>query len=104
MSFQSKFEGTHQNVWDPSSIASFRKCPQYYKLSYLDNWTSKHPPAYLPWGTAWHAMLETWYKLRAQDMPQPEARIEVIKELLLKYRDFVWDEGDNAHTTKIAVF
>lgn len=71
-----------QFAWDSTSLGAFKTCPQYYKYSIIDGYSSKHENVHLTFGIAMHSALETYDRERALGADHEEATRCAVRRAL----------------------
>jgi len=82
-------EGTKiQYIWDATSIEYYKRCPRLYYYKMICGYQSEDEDIHLRWGQEYHTALHQYEQLKASGLDHDECLWHVIKELLLRTREW----------------
>lgn len=82
-SFSQKMPGL-QLFWDSTSLGALKVCPQYYKYVIIDGYSPRGESDHLIFGIEFHAALEYYDRLRAEEVGHRDAILDTIKRTLIR--------------------
>lgn len=99
---QSPFlEGTKvQFAWDSTALGSLKGCPRLYEYTMIEGWQPKGEGIHLRFGIEYHTALQDYDIYRSIGMTHHEALHDVVKELLIRTKDFNPSEEDYGSAAK----
>lgn len=81
-----------QYAWNSTTLGLGKECLYKYKLAVIDGWSPRSLNNNITFGHWYAAALESYHKLRAQDIPHDEAVHYLVRTTLQSIKGW---EGDN---------
>lgn len=77
-----------QYAWDSTSLGYLKGCPRLYYYTMIEGWQPKGEGIHLRFGIEYHTALQDYDIYRSLDLSHDEAQHQVVKELLIRTKDF----------------
>jgi len=85
-----------QFAWDSTCLGYIKICPRLYQYTIIEGWSPKDESVHLRFGSEYHQAIQEYDIERANGTSHEDAIRNAIKDLLVRTRDWIVDEGTKA--------